>query len=53
MAEQAYDMGQLCDFARLTDIISRCPPERRSEIVRVVEAMILGAEIASRAGTNA
>lgn len=48
MAEKTYTPEQMNNSQRLMDVIASVPVERQPEIIRMIEAMILGAEMADR-----
>lgn len=48
MTERTYTQEQTASAERLMDVIASVPTERQPEIIRMIEAMILGAEMAGR-----
>ena len=48
MAELTYTQEQMDSAERLTSIIASVKPDKRPEVIRMVEAMILGVEMADR-----
>lgn len=48
MAEKKYTPQEMADADRLTKAIISVPDEKRPAFTRMIEAMILGAEMADR-----
>lgn len=53
MAEKTYTKEQMDSAERLMDVIASVPVDKQPEIIRMVEAMILGAEMADRLNLGA
>lgn len=52
MIENTYTKEQMNNSKRLVDMIVKIPAGRQPEAIRLIEAMILGAEIANRLNTD-
>lgn len=48
MAENIYSKEQMDNGQRLMDVIASVPADKQPEMVRMIEAMILGVEMADR-----
>lgn len=46
MTEKGYTQEQMTNTKSLCDIIARFPADKQPEIIRMIEVMILGAEMA-------
>lgn len=53
MAEKTYTPEQMNNSQRLMDVIASVSADKQPEIIRMVEAMILGAEMADRLNSGA
>ena len=53
MAERTYTQEQMDSAERLMDVIASVAADKQPEIIRMVEAMILGAEMAERLNSSA
>lgn len=53
MTGKTYSARQITNTERLLNMISGLPSERQPEIIRMLEAMILGADMANRIDTAA
>lgn len=53
MTGKTYTQEQMNSAQRLMDVIASVPADKQPEIIRMVEAMILGAEMADRLNSGA
>lgn len=48
MADRTYTQEQIINSKRLMNMIASVPTDRQPEVIRLIEAVILGAEMADR-----
>lgn len=46
--DKTYTPAEMDSAKRLADVIASVPAEKQPEIIRMIESMILGAELAER-----
>lgn len=53
MPEKTYTQEQMDSAQRLMDVIASVPTDKQQEMIQMIEAMILGAEMADRLNSGA
>jgi hypothetical protein len=48
MAEKIYDKAELSDAIQLAEVIASVPAEKRPAFIRMMQAMVLGVEMANQ-----